>query len=318
MPIIDKSHIPSSANAVNELKIKLDANNAAKIFVFIVIYFLNLHTKLYILLQKKNILKFLLIVFINSLICKLKTAMNELNSVSHFKNFTVSSYECDQNLNLKTHCLFQWFSEIAWEHAKKLNFGFEELNSTDYYWVLLGMNVRIEKLPVWQQKIKLQTWPSGIEGLYFSREFMLFDESDNLLVAARSTWLIYNRQTNRPIIPTGKEFEYKTNNTKAVETNFSKLKAQSNFDKKFNVIANYTDIDLHKHVNNAVYIKWIENIMKDIFPNKISEIKIQYIKEVKIDDVIEISVKQEDNICFYEALVNADKVCFRAEVMVGC
>ena len=241
--------------------------------------------------------------------------MNDLILTSHFKNFTVSSYECDQNLTLKVHCLFQWFSEIAWEHEKQLNLGFEDLNNTDYFWVLLGMNVKITKLPVWQQKVKLQTWPSGIERLYFSREFMLFDENDTLLAGATSSWLIYNRKTNRPIIPIGKEFEYKTNSNRAVETIFAKLNPLNSCDTKYKVVANYTDIDMHKHVNNAVYIKWIENLMKDILlHNRISEIKIQYIKEIKIDEEIEISEKRKDKICIYEAAGKESKVCFRAEI----
>lgn len=243
-------------------------------------------------------------------------SMEDLNKVSYFKNFRVNSYESDRSLNLKINCLFQWFSEIAWEHAKRLNLGFEDLGETDYYWVLLGMRVEIKKLPKWQDDVKLQTWPSGISGLYFSREFILFDSDNEILASASSSWLIYNRTTLRPVVPKGNEYGYNTNSQKAVNEQFSKLRPHNCLIPEFSVVAQYADIDMHQHVNNAVYIKWMENYFGDLHPQKITNIKIQYLKEVKLGEEVFISFCKENNIYYCEASVSNEKTCFRAEIEI--
>ena len=55
--------------------------------------------------------------------------------------------------------------------------------------------------------------------------------------------------------------------------------------------ARYTDIDMHHHVNNAVYVNWIENIMGNILPNKIKRFKIQFSNELKLGDKVSIFTK---------------------------
>lgn len=242
--------------------------------------------------------------------------MKDLENVSHFKQFGVNSYETGHDQNLKINCLFQWFSEIAWEHAKKLNFGFEDLDETDKYWVLLGMNVEIKKLPKWQDQIKLQTWPSGISGLYYNREFVLFDEQNEIMTSASSSWLIYDRKSLRPSIPSDVNYLSKTSPHKATIADFAKLKPNRNIKPYMNIKAKYTDIDMHNHVNNAVYIRWIEDVLGDLKSQRIQFIKIQYIKEVKLGDEIEIFTTNEDNKFYFEAIINNDKPCFRAEIDV--
>ena len=243
--------------------------------------------------------------------------MEELKKASHFKKFYVNSYESDKNLELKMNCLFQWFSEIAWEHAKQLNLGFEDLEETEYYWVLLGMNVKINKLPQWQDEVLLQTWPSAVSGLYFMREFILFDSEGEMLAGASSAWLIYNRATSRPVIPKGAEYEYTVNSHRATDQDFSKLRQRKDLLPGLNVTARYTDIDMHRHVNNAVYIKWIENYLGDLHPGRIDTVKIQYMKEIKLNDEIDLLFGNEDDIYYCEAVIRGEyKTSFRAEVKV--
>jgi acyl-ACP thioesterase len=52
--------------------------------------------------------------------------------------------------------------------------------------VLIGIKARIHQLPKWQDKITILTEPTGINGLYFSREFIVRDENNCILVEADS------------------------------------------------------------------------------------------------------------------------------------
>lgn len=244
--------------------------------------------------------------------------MGGLNEVSLFKQFYVNSYETDRNLNLKLNCLFQWFSEIAWGQVKQTDLGFEGLNNADKYWVLLGMNVKINRLPKWQDFVKIQTWPSGASGLYFTREFLLFDDKGDCLAAASSTWLIYDRVTLRPVVNDDIDYEKRTNSKKAVEQEFVKLRPFKNTKPQFDITAKYTDIDMHQHVNNSVYIKWIEDYFGNLELQTIKTIRIQYLKEVKLNDEIIVSFGHDNGIVYCEAILKSEnKTCFRAEIETG-
>ncbi len=240
--------------------------------------------------------------------------MDNLQNASYFKNHLVNSYETDRNENLKFYSLFQWFTEIAWEHAKKLGLGFEELQETDKFWILSGINLKIIRLPKWQAKVKLQTWPSGQNKFFFTREFKLFSENDECLIAASSTWIIYDKKEQKPVIPEGYDFAGKSHTEKAIDSLFGKLRPRKNLVPEFKETAKHSDIDMHQHVNNAEYIRWIENCIGDIEPRRVNTLKIQYLHEVKVNDEVVIFLEKTDSNYFWEARINGDKLCFRAEV----
>lgn len=87
----------------------------------------------------------------------------EIKTKIYRRQQQVRSYDIDENLELKLNVIFQWFSEIAWEHAKTLGIGFEELKNVDKFWVLNSVNVEINKLPKWQDQLILETYPAEFQ-----------------------------------------------------------------------------------------------------------------------------------------------------------
>jgi len=235
------------------------------------------------------------------------------------KNYTVTSYESNNKLQLKLNCLFQWFTEISWEHAKILGVGFEEMNNSKVFWVLIGVKVKINKLPKWQDKVTLQTAPTGINGLYFSREFILIDEDKNVLVEADSKWLIIDKNTLRTIKPTEDEYKNLKIKSKNLDIEFKRMHLQTGLTNIYKETVQYTDIDLHNHVNNAVYVRWIENILNNssyFLKSKIIIFSIQFLKEVMQNDNVLLCYSDIiDNKIFFEAIIeNSDIHCIRAEI----
>ena len=66
-----------------------------------------------------------------------------ITNPKHRREFKISSYDSDSRLNLKLNSLFHYLSEIAWEHAKELGVGFEELADTGKIWILSAINLKI-------------------------------------------------------------------------------------------------------------------------------------------------------------------------------
>lgn len=227
--------------------------------------------------------------------------MGEIEKLS--RHIKINSYDADRNKILKLSSLFQYFSEIAWEHAKDLGVGFEDLKDISRFWVLTGVNVKVHKMPVWQDNIEVVTWPSGLLKLFFTREFEVYNKDGELLVQATSNWIILDKNTRRPLIP--KEFEYLRNETPGPSSLTGPLKIPnvSGLERIGEETPKYTDIDLHQHVNNAVYVRWVENYTKGLDISY--KFKVEFLKEMKLDETAEVFYKENDKSRFYE-LKNSD------------
>jgi len=195
-----------------------------------------------------------------------------------------------------------------------LGVGFDELKKSNLYWVLSSVHISVKKLPKWQDITFLETWPSGISGAQFTREFNLYSENNDLLVSASTNWVMIDNQTNKPRVPEEYSFLSETKTTKAVDSIFSKVRPRKDMFPAFKECAKYSDIDLNNHVNNAVFVRWVENCIGNIAPRRINSFKIQYLNPVKLNDEVVIFNESTSNAYYFEARINGDPICFRAEI----
>src|SRR5665648_243292 len=70
-------------------------------------------------------------------------------------------------------------------------------------WVLLKYNITINRMPKFKEKIKIVTFPMYYERFYVYRKFEMYDEKENLIAFAYSTWTIVNVETKKLCRVTG-------------------------------------------------------------------------------------------------------------------
>jgi len=230
------------------------------------------------------------------------------------KQIKVSSYECNVNKEIKISCIFQHFSEIAWEHIKITGYGFEGDENSKYKWVLIKVFVNITKIPKWEDVLTIKTWPTGIKANFFNRDFVIEDSDSNELVYATSEWAVVDKTLNCIVVPVELEFFRQPKHQSSSNFLFNKIRNYKNLFPINKETAGFTDIDLHKHVNNSVYVRWIENCIGNIHPRRINSFKIHYVNEVFENDEVVIFGERNDNNMFYEGQINGGKLCFKSEV----
>ena len=178
----------------------------------------------------------------------------------HKHEITVHSYDVDFNSRLNIFSLFNYFQEIAWEHAAILRFGLEDLAAKNLFWVLSRVRVEIERLPLWTEKITLITYPRGIDGLFAIRDYEIFDSKGIRIVAGSSSWLILDAKNRRPVRLNDLDLPLVTNDRRAISVNASKVADVKVSPTRINNLSVKTsDIDVNLHVNNTRYIEWAYN-----------------------------------------------------------
>ena len=120
------------------------------------------------------------------------------NDLTLYSSFRITSADTDMYLRLRLGGIVNLLIQSAINSAESLGFGFKGLRKQQLYWVLSRMTVEIYHPLVWNQEVDVETWPKTIEGLLYMRDFIVRDNSQNIIARATSGWLAIDAETKRP------------------------------------------------------------------------------------------------------------------------
>ncbi|MBP5615433.1 MAG: hypothetical protein J6X42_02655 [Alphaproteobacteria bacterium] len=197
------------------------------------------------------------------------------------KEFQIRSYECDQDGYLRVVTLMNILQDAADASATALGFGFDFCIRNNVAWVGTNYHVVIKKMPKIHEKIKVLTWPSGENKFMALRDFIILDAKGNQMILATSQWVLVDAVRKRPISLAQYLPNYMYINERVLSTEFVKLGSVDNTEVSKEFEARFDDIDLNRHVNNAIYPLWAtETLSNDFLHHHIpAEIEISYKKE---------------------------------------
>ena len=106
------------------------------------------------------------------------------------ENIRVRHREADRNGRLKLLSWFDFLQEAAANHAARLGVGLNALTERGRLWVLSRLKLEIRRSPRIGEELTVETYPSGVNRLFFTREFQVFDKSGEVIARASSAWLL--------------------------------------------------------------------------------------------------------------------------------
>ncbi|NOU18943.1 MAG: hypothetical protein HOO91_15415 [Bacteroidales bacterium] len=213
----------------------------------------------------------------------------------HRHEIKVHSFDIDFNSRLNVFSLFNYFQEIAWEHAAILQFGLEDLSKKNLFWVLSRVRVEIVRLPNWAEKITLITYPRGIYGLFALRDYEVYDSGGNCIISGSGGWLILDAKNRRPIRLNDLDLDFFNNDRRALSVNASKVvDVKQNPLRVDNLVVRTSDIDLNNHVNNTRYIEWAYNMFSLDYHkvNLLKVVEVNFLAEGKENNNLSVELYQ--------------------------
>ncbi len=235
------------------------------------------------------------------------------------EKFTIWSYTVDVNERLKPNYLTAFLQEAAWKHAQHFDLGSDFLHKKGLVWMLSRILFEVKKYPMWKDEVIIETWPKGIDGIFYVRDFIIKDSSGNELTVATSYWLLVDVNSKRPKAPELHSEVLLMNKDKhAIHKRLVKLKPECHVEKA-TIKAQYSELDLNQHVNSNKYVEWIINILP--YPENtgiiIESLQINYLREVKLGEEVLLMAenKYKNNMFHIEGITRNDqKLCFQAMV----
>lgn len=197
--------------------------------------------------------------------------------------FPVHSYEVDAFGTLEVPAISGYLQELAGWHAAELGVGLDVLRARGLTWVLARQRIELP-LPVGLgDSLAVETWPSGLERLGASREFVARRGDGGEAVRATTLWYVLDLATRRPVRP-----------QEVLDPRFprprlppvaplarGKLPAPERWELQQRFHVRYEDIDANLHVTNASYVTWaVEVVPVDLWrASRLSAVEVQHVAE---------------------------------------
>ena len=212
-------------------------------------------------------------------------------------NYKVLSSDTDLLRRLRLSRLFTLLQEAAIAHTEALGFGREKTLDKGWLWVVTLQQLRIQRLPVYDEHILLESVPGETMHSLFPRYYRITDAEGKELLSAASIWTLMNEKTRSMASPEetgvlihGMEPQW--------ESFFPRPPKAAVCETPESWTVPYSMTDLNGHMNNACYLDLAEDHMPPALRRAaIREIRAEYAAELRFGETMELRAEQREN-CF--------------------
>ena len=160
-------------------------------------------------------------------------------------------------------------------------------------WVLLRKEVTVMKPVKLDDKVRVITYPAGFDRILAYRDFIVYDQNNELVATASSTWTLMNLDTRKIQRIPSDIYKVAYDGTPLAKP-ASKLLISKKLIDIYKYEIKYGDLDWNGHVNNIVLTKLMIqatpiDILKD---KKIENYKIHIKSECLLGEPIVVSIDQ--------------------------
>jgi len=217
--------------------------------------------------------------------------------------YTIHSYESDKRALATPTALLQFMQESAWNHAEHLNLGFSHLSPKGLAWVLARLSLKVEKFPRWHTRVKLETWPSGLDRLLAHRDFRI-SSSEGLLAVGSTSWLVIDVENRRPQ-RTSSYFEFEQWEAERVFSQFTgKIPQLQHSSAESARKVYFSHLDVNGHVNNVRYLEYvIDSFPLDfITEHDLALLEMNFLAEALYGDSIRVKTQNNGDLSFLHSV----------------
>lgn len=207
----------------------------------------------------------------------------------HTEHFSIRTSEISHLKVAHPHALIQLMQEASMQHTIHMKVSVWDLENIKSSWVLVRMEVDIFRHPTLNERIKIDTYPSGVDGYFTYRDYYVYDGDQHLIAQATSQWVLMSTDTRKMIkIPETFTSLIHDANIPLQKPGSISNSAHQNVIIKQNRSVNYFHLDWNGHVNNVAMIKMIfESLTTQILYNKrLKKLLIQFKGESTLDQVL--------------------------------
>ncbi len=200
--------------------------------------------------------------------------------------------------------LFGEFQDCAEFQSSARGVGMDYLLQHSSGWVVAYYEMIVNRIPKSSEKLTIGTIPYRIKGYLGERNFIIKDETGEVIIAAESMWVYMDRKNARMAhIPDEviKAYEPDMEERYDINPKGRKLKMPDDLTHRQDFEIRRCDLDYNGHVNNTVYIRLAEEYIPS--DRQMKRMRVLFTKSVLYGEKIHAYTKADDE-AVYVALRN--------------
>ena len=223
--------------------------------------------------------------------------------------YKILSSDVDLHRRLRLSRLFTLLQEAAIAHTEALGFGRGKTLDRGWLWVVALQQLRIQRLPVYDEHIVLDSVPGETMHTLFPRYYRISDASGSELLTVSSIWTLMNAETRSMASP--QETGVLIHGMAADWDCFFPKPPKAAVDTApVSWTVPYSVTDLNGHMNNARYL----DLAVDAMPARLRElplreIQAEYAAELRLGDSMELRAEAREHSFLFSGFT--DKRIFR-------
>ena len=230
----------------------------------------------------------------------------------------VPSYLCDRNDRLHPWAAVRLCQEVTEYHSNTLGVGFDKLVADNRAWVIVRSYYEFLSRPAAFEKVTLNTWPRGNDGLFAFRDYRINDADGNVLLTGTSYWSMIDFERRR-VLRLGSYIDaYEVHDELATgKTTIDKIQMPE-FEEADSIVcmqSRHSMIDHTGHVNNSEYIKWIFDALNELqfdFDRPFS-LTLNFQHETKPGDTVNVMARHLGD-TFFAQVTNSQGIGVTAKI----
>jgi acyl-ACP thioesterase len=207
-------------------------------------------------------------------------------TLEYRESFRIRANEANFRGQLNLPSLCNYLVETASNHACELRFGYDDLSGRYLFWVLSHLSLDILDYPRWMDTVVVKTVPTGVDRYYAMREFECSTEENGCFARAKSSWLILDSETRKPVhMPVDMQEIMNMKHIRAFTVKRQPLHTPLYSTRRH---VRVLDLDLNQHVNSVQYARWV----LDAFPleffhgHQLNHFAISYRAEAQCGQIV--------------------------------
>lgn len=197
-------------------------------------------------------------------------------------------------------------------HSEDVGHSALELRKKNRAWLVSSWHVVFKRRPTMGEKFRVHTWPYKFKGIFGSRNFLMENETKEVLAYADSKWFYFDSVSGTPARIDQDEVDaYPTEPAYDMDYSSRKVPCPENLilTQKIDVCENY--LDTNRHVNNGQYVRLAVNVLPIGY--EVREFRAEFRLAAKMGDTMYVKTAQEGD-CFYVVFTDdKDTIYFLSE-----
>lgn len=218
-----------------------------------------------------------------------------MQMIEHRMDIQLKKDDFDETGKLRAGAILSFFQDAAAQHADLLGVGFDRMIANGRIWIITKLRFRVEKDVEPTGNYYVRTWPRQKKSRSCPRDYYLYSQQGELMVAGTTLWSIIDFKSRR-LERIDFEYDGILCDKEAFEDGIPRLHMQ-NLEPAGSYTIEESDLDVNDHTNNCRYADLVCGTSEI---EKIEELSIQFSKETRLGDKIQL---------FREAVPGGELIC---------